>query len=132
MRLMLRRKDLRSCAPSGSEDLSTFWCVFLNKYRNRLQIIRDILLVAASGEGSRKTHIMYGANLSYKLVTRYLDEVLKAGLLEYDRESLYTLTCKGEKFLKLCDTYESNRKELECHLNDLENGKEILEKMLSA
>ena len=88
--------------------------------------------MVASAEGSRKTHIMYGANLSYKLVTRYLVEVLDAGLLEFDGESFYNITCRGEEFLKLYGTYEKNRKELETHLNDLENGREILEKMLSS
>ena len=91
-----------------------------------------MLLVVASKESSRKTHIMYGANLSYKLVMRYLDEVLRAGLLEFDGESLYTISCRGEEFLKIFETYDENCKELECHLNDLENDREALEKMLSS
>jgi len=75
---------------------------------------------------------MYGANLSYRLVTRYLDEALKAGLLEFDGESIYTITFRGEEFLRFYGTYENNRKELESYLEELENGREILEKMLTS
>ena len=104
----------------------------MSKYRNRLQIISDVLLVAASAEGSKKTHIMYGANLSYKLVTRYLDEVLQAGLLEFDGESLYTITSRGQEFLTLFESYEEDRTEFESNLSQLNSHKESLEKMLSS
>jgi len=104
----------------------------LNKYRGRLQIIRDILLVLVSEDGSKKTRIMYGANLSYRLVTQYLDDALKAGLLKFDGKSIYTITSRGEDFLKFYETYENNRKELESYLEDLENGRETLAKMLSS
>jgi len=104
----------------------------LNRYRGRLQIIRDVLLVLVSEDGSKKTHIMYGANLSYRLVTQYLDDALKAGLLKFDGKSIYTITSRGEDFLKFYETYENNRKELESYLEDLENGRETLAKMLSS
>jgi len=75
---------------------------------------------------------MYGANLSYRLVTQYLDDALKARLLKFDGKSIYTITSRGEDFLKFYETYENNRKELESYLENLENGREILEKMLSS
>lgn len=102
----------------------------MGRYRSRLQIIADVL--SAAGEGAKKTHIMYGANLSYKLVTRYLDEVVKVGLLEFDGESLYAVTSVGEEFLQHYEAYENDRKELESHLNNVKNGRDILENMLSA
>ena len=98
-------------------------------YRSRLEIIRDILLVLGE-DGSKKTHIMYGANLSYKLLLRYLEHILDAGLVEYDGDSYYTITEKGKKFLKLYQKYEKERVEVEKRLNCLYCGKEALEKML--
>jgi len=46
----------------------------MGKYRDRLQIIADMLSVVRGG--AKKTHIMYQANLSYTLLGRYLSEVL--------------------------------------------------------
>jgi len=100
-------------------------------YRSRLEIIRDILLVTRD-TGSKKTRIMYGANLSYKLVTRYLDELMKAGFLMFDGESLYTLTSRAQEFLKTYEAYEKNNRELERHLKYSKSGRDIMEKMLSA
>lgn len=104
----------------------------MNKYRNRLQIMRDILLVVVSEDGSKKTHIMYGTTLSYKFLMLYLGEAMKAGLLEFDGESLYSITPRGLEFLKIYETYEESRKDAERHLNNLKTGREILEKMLLA
>jgi len=98
-------------------------------YRSRLEIIRDILLVLVE-EGSKKTHIMYGANLSYKLLLRYLEHILDAGLAKCTGNSYYTITEKGKKFLKLYQKYEEERVEVEKRLNCLHCGKEMLEKML--
>ena len=50
----------------------------MSRYRDRLQIIADILVIAS--RRARKTQIMYQANLSYRLVCRYLGEVLDAGM----------------------------------------------------
>jgi len=102
-------------------------------YRNKLEIIRDILFVVkvSGGNGSKKTHIMYGANLSYKLLTRYVEGVLEAGLISYDGESYYKLTEKGKMFLECYDEYETKRRDLEKRINHINNGREILEKMLT-
>lgn len=101
-----------------------------NRYRSRLEIIRDILLVVED-EICKKTHIMYGANLSYKLLTQYLKEILNAELIEYDGESHYSITGRGKKFLKLYKEYEEKLVDLEERINHLKNGKEILKRMLS-
>ena len=52
----------------------------MSRYRDRLQIIADILVIAS--RRARKTQIMYQANLSYRLLCRYLGEVLEAGLVK--------------------------------------------------
>ena len=45
-------------------------------YRGKLDIIADILTVAS--QNAKRTQIMYQANLSYKVMMRYLDEVVAA------------------------------------------------------
>jgi len=100
-------------------------------YRSRLEIVRDILLVAddAGDSGSKKTHIMYGANLSYKLLTRYLDDVLDAGLV-CEKGSCYLITGKGKEFLKVYEDYEKENVAVREHSERLNNGREELQRML--
>ncbi len=102
-------------------------------YRSRLEIVRDVLAVAEEGgdDGSKKTHIMYGANLSYKLLIRYLEEVLEAGLV-CEEESCYLITDKGREFLQFYANYEKRLRDIEDRINHLNSGKETLEKMLGS
>ena len=100
-------------------------------YRGRLEIVRDVLQVADGGgdNGSKKTHIMYGANLSYKLLTRYLGEVLDAGLICAEG-SCYLITDKGKEFLRVYENCEKEYQEIEKHNAKLKSGKEELEGLL--
>ncbi|HLN45761.1 MAG TPA: winged helix-turn-helix domain-containing protein, partial [Candidatus Sulfotelmatobacter sp.] len=60
-------------------------------YRRRLDIIADIL--NAASKNARKTQIMYQANLSYKVLQRYLAEIATAQLISYeDKRQHYSLT----------------------------------------
>ena len=103
----------------------------MSKYRDRLEIIRDILLVVSGNDGPRKTHIMYGANLGYKILVRYLDELLKLDLLECNDDSCYRLGEKGEKFLRLYEEYEKRYKDLEEQLCQLEKERKFLMRVLT-
>jgi len=102
------------------------------EYRDKFRIIKDVLQVISNARnpGSKKTHIMYGANLSFRLLERYVAEVLKAGLVCYDGVCFYMITDKGNEFLRIYDDYERERKEFERHFATLNNGKEELKKML--
>jgi len=74
------------------------------KQRKRGDIIAAMLSVARVH--GKKTYIMHGANLSYKLLSRYLDDVVKLGLLEFSVDSnVFELTDKGEKYLKHYNEY---------------------------
>jgi len=86
------------------------------------------VLSIASGK-ARKTQIMYQANLSYKLLCRYLDEVVEAGLVTSESEEYYVLTPKGKEFLNRHGEYLKRCKSLEQHLNYINNEKTALEKM---
>jgi len=73
----------------------------VNKNRGRLDIVRDVLSIASVKV--RKTRIMYGANLSFVQLEKYLSLLQASGLLEYDGGSGYLVTERGIKFLQLYD-----------------------------
>jgi len=83
----------------------------MSKYRDRLRIIADVLSIA--GGRAKKTQIMYQANLSYRLLCRYLEEVLDAGLVSCENEDCYVLTAKGKEFLVQHEEYSKHCKTFE-------------------
>jgi len=71
------------------------------KRRDRLYIIAEILEIAK--EGTLKTQIMYGANLSFTQLNDYLRFTLRISLLEKIRRNdrkIYKTTEKGMDFLQ--------------------------------
>ena len=94
------------------------------RYRNRLDIIADVLEVAKGG--ARKTKIMYGANLSYTLLTRYLKDVMDMGLVRGEDGNIFKLTEKGSDFLQEFNGYCMHRGEVEEQLSDIKNMKAML------
>ena len=98
----------------------------MGKYRKRLQIIADILYIAR--EGARKTTIMNDANISYKLLNRYLREVLNSGLVEIENNN-YILTMKGQMFLNNYKEYSQLCENLKLRLSDVNNEKIVLTKL---
>ena len=68
------------------------------KKRNRLEIISEMLALAENG--SRKTNIMYRANLSYDLLVHYMSVLRGNELLETYDGTIFLLTRKGRRFLK--------------------------------
>jgi len=101
----------------------------MGKYRSRLEIIADILFVVNDNKGARKTRIMYQANLSYKLLTQYLNGVVEAGLVTFGTKNFYMLTQKGKKFLAKFGEYCKSREKVEVQLNHVEDQRVILDKM---
>jgi predicted transcriptional regulator len=101
----------------------------LSKYRDRLQIIADVLDIVS--RGAKKTQIMYQANLSYTLLCRYLKVVSEAGLIILEKEECYVLTARGKEFLTRHEEYSKRCKSLEEHLNHVNHDKTVLENMCS-
>ena len=99
----------------------------MGRYRDRLHIIADILCVVRGG--AKKTHVMYRANLSYTLLSRYLAEVLDAGLVSCDDDDRYRLTRRGRDFLDRFDEYSKRCDHVEQELNHVNDEKTILEDM---
>jgi predicted transcriptional regulator len=101
----------------------------LGRHRSRLQILESILSVINANEGAKKTQIMYQAYLSYKLLCRYLNDVLNAGLVVSDDGNCFRITLKGERFLARFGEYHRSRKVVEKNLNHIEDQKSILDEM---
>ena len=100
----------------------------LGKHRSRLQILERILSVINENGNARKTQIMYQAYLSYKLLKRYLNDVVNAGLVCNDG-NCYNLTPKGERFLTRFGEYHRSREVVEENLDQVEDQKLVLEEM---
>jgi len=79
------------------------------KKRSKYEIIQDVLDQCQTG--SKKTWVMYRANLSYDLTTNYLNELAKLGLVE-PKDGLYYITEKGKQLLELLKTYRQKKSEL--------------------
>jgi predicted transcriptional regulator len=102
----------------------------LVNYRGRLDIIADILQVV-SGD-AKKTQIMYQANLSYRVLQKYLAEIAGASLINFeDERRCYVLTAKGREFLDAYEKYSKTNRHVEKQLNDVRSKRSILEKLCS-
>jgi len=66
--------------------------------RSDLDICADILVAAKSG--AKKTHIVYRANLNFKLVRKYLRRLIENGLLHPSSEKKVYTTDEGMDFLE--------------------------------
>jgi predicted transcriptional regulator len=89
-----------------------------------MEIAAGILEIARNG--SRKTRIMYLGNLSFDLLQKYLDMLVKLSLLETrnNEEKTYVATEKGRKFLE-------DFNELQKHAEVVEVKKRALERSLA-
>ena len=96
------------------------------KYRSRLEIIADVL--EAVGDGAKKTRIMYIANLSYKLLGKYLKKTVEADLLNFNNDH-FEVTEKGQLFLEKFKDFSSRYAKLEREQEEISFEREVLERM---
>jgi predicted transcriptional regulator len=76
---------------------------------------------------------MYQANLSYKVLQRYLAEIIEASLVTFvSPGEHYALTPKGQEFLETYKEYSRTNKSLEKRLNDICTKRKILEGLCSS
>jgi len=68
--------------------------------RNNLDIEADILDLAS--QGIRKTHLVYGANLNFNIVKKYLERLFNKGCLKKEGP-LYFTTEKGVEYMNLIE-----------------------------
>ena len=76
----------------------------MNKKRDRLQVIFDILKTISEKSGRIKpTHILYKSNLSHQMMDEYLGELKEKGFVveNIDKKSkTYSITQKGLEYIK--------------------------------
>lgn len=76
----------------------------MNKKRDRLQIVHDILKAVQDKNGKIKpTHILYKSNLSHQMLDEYLGELISKGFIaENSTKSgkTYSMTPKGFEYLQ--------------------------------
>jgi predicted transcriptional regulator len=102
----------------------------LGIYRDRLAIIADILEVA--NRSVKKTQIMYQANLSYKVLQKYLTELSEATLLEFqEAKQSYLVTSKGKEFLQTYREYSKNNKSIEKRQSIVNDKRKALDDLCS-
>ena len=75
--------------------------------RSPMEMICDILKVVSAGP-TKPTHILYKANMSWKVLSSYLEYLISSGMLDKEdveggKRSTYTLTIKGKRVLRLYD-----------------------------
>jgi len=72
--------------------------------RDRLQILHDVLhAIQLKGPKAKPTHILYKANLSYKVLQEHLNEMMRQEMIVeevLEEKKTYSLTNKGFKFLQ--------------------------------
>lgn len=71
----------------------------IGEKRSSLEILYEIMRLASQGQ--RKTRIMYGANLSYDMLNKYLDFLRLKGFVALDEESgKFSVTKDGHEFMR--------------------------------
>jgi predicted transcriptional regulator len=97
-------------------------------YRSRFDIIADVLNVTS--EKAKKTQIMYQANLSHRLLQKYLAVVKRSSLVTYERKSrCYVLTNKGREFLQAYKEYSRRASFVERHIRSFRLKERALEEL---
>jgi predicted transcriptional regulator len=67
--------------------------------RDKIEIIAEILCLCS--EPQTKTHVMYGTNLSWKMLQHYIAHMQDKGLLETkDASTKYVTSKRGREFLQ--------------------------------
>jgi len=80
--------------------------------RSPMEMVCDILAVVSVGP-TKPTHILYKANMSWKVLSSYLDFLTGSGMLDKEEQeggkrSTYRLTTKGKQILRLYEGLKSS------------------------
>jgi predicted transcriptional regulator len=103
----------------------------LGNCKGRLDIIADILRVVSGN--AKKTQIIYQANLSYKGLQKYLNEISRASLASFEDKNAFTRSqLKGTIFLNAYQKYSNVNRHLEKRPNDVLTKKNTLDELCSS
>jgi predicted transcriptional regulator len=70
-----------------------------------MQIVSDLLVATEQSgqEGIKTTHLLTKANLSHSRLTKFIENLTGAGLInkiEYDGKNTFVITSKGRQYLE--------------------------------
>jgi predicted transcriptional regulator len=82
----------------------------------------------AAKAGVSKTRIMFLANLSYKLLEKYLQTTINLGFIQFDGSN-YRLTETGIQFLEKYDCFKNRYSKAQRHLENLAIERELLSQL---
>ena len=74
-------------------------------YRNSTKMVADLLTATEQSgqEGIKTTHLLAKANLSHSRLTKFIENLTDAGLInkiEYDGKNTFVITPKGRQYLE--------------------------------
>lgn len=98
-----------------------------SRYRSGLEIAVDVLSIASVK--SKKTKIMYQANLSFRLIEKYMRSLLDRGLLECDDSAHYLTTARGKEFLQMYMEYVERCRRIGEDVDGAQKDRLLLENM---
>ncbi len=101
----------------------------LGKNRDSLAIVAAILEAALRDGGTSKTRIMYAANLSFRLLEKYLARSIDAGVLSVSG-STYQLTDEGRDFLNKYRSIHGRIARTQMQLDTLSHERKQLAQLL--
>jgi len=72
--------------------------------RERLDVIRDILLAIRNNRNIKPTRLLYASNLSPQMFKEYINELIEKQFIKLDidkkEKKTFSLTSKGNEFLQ--------------------------------
>ena len=79
----------------------------MGKKRSDIEILADILRVA--NDGAKKSHIVYKANLNFKIVRNYLNILKNSGLITVPEGNsrIFRTTEKGFEYLNHFEAFKN-------------------------
>ena len=77
----------------------------MDSYRTSMQIVSDLLVATEQSglEGIKTTHLLTKANLSHSRLTKFIENLTGAGLInkiEFDGKNTFVITQKGKQYLE--------------------------------
>ena len=74
------------------------------KKRERLEVIRDILIAIRDNRNIKPTRLLYASNLSPQMFKDYINELIEKRFIQLDidkkEKKTFSITSKGNEFLE--------------------------------
>ena len=86
--------------------------LLMDSYRTSMQIVSDLLVATEQSglEGIKTTHLLTKANLSHSRLTKFIENLTGAGLInkiEFDGKNTFVITPKGKQYLESYEKFSN-------------------------